>query len=186
MFFCRIADEESYGIKDFRPTLYSDGTIKHTYATTLVVPCSLNHVKTPYDEQVCDLKYRSWIFEKNEVDVKIAAFSVDTSRLRKHILWDVTKINGSRTESYDPSINGYSADINYKITLKRKPNHFERTILEPTIIIAIVGTFSNLLPVQSGEKISLVASTMYALTLYQTLLSEVTPRSAERMPLLST
>lgn len=175
---------KSYGIKDFRATVFYDGRIQQTFATTIAVPCNLNPVNTPFDEQSCVLRYGSWTFNKDEIDLQLISEFEDTSELQKQVLWQVTKIKAVRVETYDQPV-GWVAEINYSINLKRKPYYFLRKILEPTIIIAFVGTFAFLLPVQSGEKIMLVINTLHALTLYQTVLAENTPRSSKEMPKLS-
>ena len=74
-----------------------------------------------------------------------------------HGEWTLLSATGIRNEVYYsccPDV--YYPDVTFSISIKRRPLFYLFHLLFPCVMITIVGLFSFILPVESGEKVLLI------------------------------
>ena len=102
----------------------------------------------------------------------------------KNVEWDVPKISVERhVEFYGCCPEPYP-DIAFSIHLTRKPSYYITNIIVPSLIITVLVVLGFILPVSSGEKVSLEITVMLAISVFQLLAADKLPPSADSTPLI--
>ena len=100
----------------------------------------------------------------------------------KNVEWDVPKISVERhVEFYGCCPEPYP-DIAFSIHLTRKPSYYITNIIVPSLIITVLVVLGFILPVSSGEKVSLEITVMLAMSVFQLLVADHLPPSADSTP----
>lgn len=100
----------------------------------------------PFDTQTCRLHFGSWSFSSDELMFHPEGQSypqIDTSE------WDFLNFDVNHT------IQGYSGvnyqELNYYLTIRRKPHYFVITIIVPTYFIVTVSLVGLFVPHAVGD-----------------------------------
>ena len=72
----------------------------------------------------------------------------------------------------------------FTLTFRRKPYYYVLTIIVPTMVLAMLSAFTFLVPIDSGEKLSLGISILLAFSVLVLIVSEVTPQTSEGAPVI--
>ncbi|XP_052102779.1 neuronal acetylcholine receptor subunit alpha-10-like isoform X3 [Mytilus californianus] len=176
--------EELYGLEKFRANVSYDGAINYNFPTVIEIQCQVDVTNFPFDRQMCPLQFGSWIYTGNLLDMNIENDHADLSALKENVEWEISKVPAEKhitkySLNPDPFV-----DLTYNLYLKRKPRYYEANIILPSIIITLLATLGFLLPVDSGEKVSLEVTVMLSLTVFQLLVADRLPPSDEARPLL--
>ncbi len=75
-------------------------------------------------------------------------------------------------------------DLSMDITLKRLPRFYQTVIMFPSKVLYILSSAVFLLPVESGEKISLAVTILLAQVVTFQTLTDILPASSKHFPLL--
>ena len=102
----------------------------------------------------------------------------------KNVEWDVPKISVERhVEFYGCCAEPYP-DIAFSIHLTRKPSYYITNIIVPSLIITVLVVLGFILPVSSGEKVSLEITVILAISVFLLLVADKWPPSADSTPLI--
>jgi len=93
-----------------------------------VPPCHLNSMckttlKThPYEPQVCSLKFGSWTYDSNVLDIDFFGneTSVDMAEFQDLTEWKVLSTNGVKNNKVYPCCPEPYADLTFNLTLQRR------------------------------------------------------------------
>lgn len=77
-------------------------------------------------------------------------------------------------------------DVTFYLTLRRKPKFYQNSLFVPSALITVMAVLGYHLPVESGEKVSLQITVMLSLAVFQQLVSDKLPPSADSTPLIGT
>lgn len=181
---CSVS-EEFYGFLDYRAYVRKNGTISYNFPTTLELQCPLDITNFPYDRQICTLTFGSWSYDLRGINMFFMyQDSADLTYMQKHVEWTIVKVPAERRlinySNYDYSF----VDIAYFLYLQRKPGYYEANIILPSVVITLVGAFGFILPVDSGEKVSLEVTVLLSQTVFQLLVADKLPPSADANPWL--
>ena len=75
-------------------------------------------------------------------------------------------------------------EIYFRIALKRKPFYYVLNIIIPAAVLAILSTLTYILPIESGEKLSMGISLLLAFTMFMLILSDNAPQTSDNSPIL--
>lgn len=178
--------EEFYGLLDYRVTILNDGTVKYGFPTKLETFCQLDVSQFPFDSQICTLTLGSWVHNGFEIDVTSLVGKVDLSQTKENAEWSITKGEIVRHEVIYGCCPEPYPDVTVYVYMKRKPTAYVINIIIPSMLVTSIAILGFILPVDSGEKIGLQLTVMLTISVFQMLVAEKLPPSADVEPLIST
>ncbi|XP_076101735.1 neuronal acetylcholine receptor subunit alpha-10-like isoform X1 [Mytilus galloprovincialis] len=178
--------EEFFGLLDYRAIIHSDGTVRYTFPTKLETFCQLDVSRFPFDSQICTLTFGSWVHNGFEIDVTSLVSKVDLSQTKENAEWSITKGEIVRHEVIYGCCPEPYPDVTVYVYMKRKPTGYVINIIIPSMLVTSIAILGFILPVDSGEKIGLQLTVMLTISVFQMLVAEKLPPSADVEPLIST
>ncbi|XP_052098769.1 neuronal acetylcholine receptor subunit alpha-10-like [Mytilus californianus] len=173
---------EFFGLADFRPTIYYDGSVYYNFPTVIEALCPIDVANFPFDSQKCELIFGSWAYHGFSLDFSPRSSAVDLSSMKQNVEWEVPNLTVERHVVYYGCCPEPYPDVTFYFHLKRKPAFYVTNIIIPSIMITILVALGFILPVSSGEKVSLVITVMLAMSVFQLLVADKLPPSAEATP----
>ncbi|XP_070558946.1 neuronal acetylcholine receptor subunit non-alpha-2-like isoform X2 [Ptychodera flava] len=177
----------------------SDGLIKsdtnvvvaHTGHVLWTVPvflqnsCKFNIRYVPFDTQVCNLHFSSWSYERKQLE--FVNTSVHLDHYQEHGEWELLSAEIDAFESMISHNPFEMSGAMMTLALKRRPCFGLLFIVVPFILISCLSLFVFLIPVESGEKMSLGITNLLTLIMFYTGVSSRVSSTADgRFPLIST
>ncbi|VDI42726.1 Hypothetical predicted protein [Mytilus galloprovincialis] len=174
--------EEFYGFKDYRPRVMFDGTVYYNFPTLVESVCQVDALKFPYDTQICLLTFGSWVFSGSDLDIFSSKKFADVSSIKDHVEWVVESVPIVRHVVFYPEPY---PDVTFYVHIRRKPASYVTNIIIPSLLITLISALGFLLPVESGEKVGLQLTVMLAIFVFQVLVADQLPPSADSTPWIS-
>ncbi|XP_033627796.1 neuronal acetylcholine receptor subunit beta-3-like [Asterias rubens] len=171
---------ESY--KDIPVIVNSDGSVFWSTPAILKTACRINAGMFPFDTQVCQLKFSSWAYGDNQLNLTKSeeAELVEYSDVGVWELLKVVNLRGSK--SYEGSV--VYTELSYFIHLQRRPLFFLLQIVLPCVLLSLLNLMVFVLPPESGEKISLGMTNLLSLVLFQQQIGTFLPPASENTPII--
>lgn len=173
------------GIKDYRAHVFSDGTVNYNFPSVLQALCPIDVANFPFDTQICELIFGSWNHHGLDIDIYPNPNPGDVSNMKPNVEWIIPKVETKRHTIVYICCPAPYPDVTFYIHLQRKPAYYVTNILIPSIMITILTVLGYFLPVDSGEKVSLVITVMLAMSVFQLLVADKLPPSADATPWIS-
>ena len=111
-------------------------------------------------------------------------FTGDLDNFIENTEWSVTSIPIERHVLYYNCCPEPYPDVTFYVIMKRRPDFYLLTMLFPVILTSAVAALSFLLPVESGEKVSLEITVLLSLAVFLLLVSEALPPSSDDFPII--
>ncbi|KAF0312559.1 Acetylcholine receptor subunit beta-like 2 [Amphibalanus amphitrite] len=160
--------------------------------------CQIDVEYFPFDEQNCIMKFGSWTYDDNNLDLRHAAhtneseldsvvpYGVDLHDYYLSVEWDLMQVPAHRHKVYYNSCCKESRyiDISFNITMRRKTVFYTVNLIIPCVGISCLTILVFYLPSDSGEKVTLCISILLSLTVFFLLLAEIIPPTSLAVPLL--
>ncbi|KAK6054557.1 putative acetylcholine receptor subunit alpha-type unc-38 [Cooperia oncophora] len=191
-----------------KATLHYSGEVTWEPPAIFKSMCQIDVRWFPFDEQQCHLKFGSWTYSENLLNLEllennvryeeevneqgiadnitIADDGIDLSDYYPSVEWDImSRVARRRSKNY-PSCCPQSAyiDIMYYLELRRKPLFYTVNLVFPCVGISFLTILVFYLPSDSGEKVTLCISILVALTIFFLLLTEIIPATSITLPLI--
>ncbi|CDW56202.1 nicotinic acetylcholine receptor alpha subunit [Trichuris trichiura] len=194
-----------------KATLHHDGLVRWEPPAIYKSMCFINVEWFPFDEQTCHLKFGSWTYTEEHVDlqhmdpsvehvmelseadgswrnVSIIRNGIDLSDYYPSVEWDILSIPAKRhARAYNSCCSKFKKDfidITYYINLRRKPLFYTVNLIFPCFGISFLTILVFYLPSDSNEKISLCIAILVSLTVFVLLLTEIIPATSIVLPLI--
>ncbi|VDN58348.1 unnamed protein product [Dracunculus medinensis] len=192
-----------------KATLRYDGVVTWEPPAIFKSMCQIDVRWFPFDEQKCHLKFGSWTYsddlldlrlldgeeryelemnEHGEVDnVTVIDDGIDLSDYYPSVEWDIMSRVAKRHSKNYPSCcpkNEAYVDIVFYLELRRKPLFYTVNLVFPCVGISFLTILVFYLPSHSGEKVALCISILFALTIFFLLLIEIIPATSISLPLI--
>ena len=173
--------------------LHHDGTVVWKPPSIYKSACTIDVEYFPFDEQTCTMKFGTWTYDGNSIDLKhksqagdtpLIVNGMDLSEFYLSVEWDVMSVPAKRTEQYYSCCDTPYIDITFNITMRRKTLFYTVNLIIPCVIISGLSVVVFYLPPDSGEKISLSISIVLSLGVFFLLLAEIIPPTSLAIPLL--
>ena len=150
----------------------------------VVSTCFFDLKDFPYDQQVCELKFGSWSYHGEQLNLILDDDSIDISNYQENEGWHLIEHKSTlNTQVYSCCPEPYQ-DATFEIILRRKPGYYVYNIIFPTFATASLMIFSMLIPWDQGERISFAVTVMLSIIVFLLILSENLPKT-DTQPLLS-
>uniref|UniRef100_A0A915KC56 Uncharacterized protein n=1 Tax=Romanomermis culicivorax TaxID=13658 RepID=A0A915KC56_ROMCU len=171
--------------------------------------CQIDVEWFPFDDQVCSMKFGSWsydgqeldliheFFEEHEEDQPIYKYTngnitveclengIDLSRYYSSTEWDIIAVPSVKKHEKYPCCPNMYIDITYHLHLRRKPLFYAVNLIFPCMGMSFLTTAVFYLPSSSGEKVTLCISILVSLTVFFLLLVEIIPSTSLVVPLMA-
>ncbi|CAJ0609621.1 unnamed protein product [Cylicocyclus nassatus] len=182
--------------EDFDSTFKSNEVVYNTGEINWVPPgilrasCKMDITYFPFDEQICYLKFGSWTYNKNSLDLRIIvdgdeASAMDLSTYIPSGEWNL--ISAPAVHETFKSLccpEPYSTVTFYMVLRRRAIFHMFNIVL-PTFVVSLMTIIGFCLPAHDmSEKIGYQTTILLSICFFVTIVSEVTPSTSESVPLL--
>uniref|UniRef100_A0AC34F1T0 Nicotinic acetylcholine receptor alpha subunit n=1 Tax=Panagrolaimus sp. ES5 TaxID=591445 RepID=A0AC34F1T0_9BILA len=192
-----------------KATLHYSGQVTWEPPAIFKSLCQIDVQWFPFDEQICTLKYGSWTYSEDLINLElldgdekvveeinehgeaenftVVEDGIDLSDYYPSVEWDIMSRRARRRAKNYPSCcpgSGAYVDIMYYLVLRRKPLFYTVNLVFPCVGISFLTILVFYLPSDSGEKVSLCISILVALTLFFLLLMEIIPATSITLPLI--
>jgi len=116
----------------------------------LTSSCNIDTVWYPFDEQRCDLKFGSWVYNGWKLNLKMKDKSgMDISGFVTNQEWDLIGASGTRNEVYYECCPEPYMDITYTIHVRRRTIPYLRNIIIPSFLITLMSILTLIIPATS-------------------------------------
>ncbi|KAK7116431.1 neuronal acetylcholine receptor subunit alpha-10-like [Littorina saxatilis] len=189
IFIFNIAGES---IDGFVNVTGSKVAVQHTGHVRWMVPlivnsaCAVDVTYFPYDQQICEVKFGSWVYDLAQLDLRLTLERPDLEQYVMNSEYDLVNVSLIR-EVLDSSCcpgDGLHPMVNFKIHLSRKSLYYDYIVIAPTIMLCVLTLASFLLPCHKGEKIAIGLTVFLTLYVLQLRIADNVP-DTESTPILS-
>lgn len=184
----------------------------YNFPSVLESICAVDVEKFPYDEQTCKLLFGSWAYHGFDMDLQVRVVLIlnspcvapsslaifyqwfcvfqyknpqgDLSSAVTNVEWTYVSLKAERHVLYYGCCPEPYPDVTYYLRLKRKPQFYLINLIVPSMLITVMAALGYYLPVESGEKVSLQITVMLSLAVFQLLVADKLPPSADATPII--
>ena len=146
--------------------------------------CVFNLDLFPFDTQYCYLKFGSWVYSKEKLNLTQFNVSIDFDNYQQHDGWEIISNRTEYTEQRYACCSDLYPDLKFHFTLRRKAGFYNINIIVPTFATAFLMLISLFIPWDSGERISFAVTVMLSIIVFLLILSDNLPKT-DTIPLLS-
>ena len=146
--------------------------------------CSFDLTHFPYDRQNCYMKFGSWSYDGNQLNLSIYNEGFDISNYIKHEEWELSNYYVEKNIEYYNCCPEPYPDIKFHYVITRYSGYYDLNIVLPTFATASLILLTLLVPWSSGERISFATTVMLSIIVFLLILSDNLPKSDQK-PLLS-
>ena len=170
---------ESYG----KAAMHSHGRVKYAPNLILYIHCPIDVSLFPFDKQICTIQIITWhsptriqIFRELPPDY---SYPLPTGNSE----WDLVSVDTHFYNYSSPGKRDEYSQVNYTVIVKRKPLYYMINVVIPSALVSMLATFTFWLPPESGERIGVGLTTFLAFSVFQLMIADKTPESAD-IPIL--
>ncbi|KAH9502940.1 hypothetical protein Btru_072420 [Bulinus truncatus] len=148
--------------------------------------CAVNIGKYPFDTQVCDIRFLTWMHTNKTLTVEPEVDTINLDALLPNGEWDIT-----RTEAKDyryPSTYRAGTDhtgVTFVVHLRRKRFFYVLNTIIPVVMLSCLNVLVFILPSDCGERMALAVTVLLAFTVYLGIISDNIPKTSESLSLLA-
>ncbi|XP_061684649.1 neuronal acetylcholine receptor subunit beta-3a isoform X3 [Syngnathoides biaculeatus] len=159
-----------------------DGTITWTPPASYKSSCTMDVTFFPFDRQNCSMKFGSWTYDGNMVDLVLVDYYVDRKDFFDNGEWEILNATGMKGGRRD-GVYWYPF-VTYSFILKRLPLFYTLFLIIPCLGLSFLTVLVFYLPSDEGEKLSLSTSVLVSLTVFLLVIEEIIPSSSKVIPLI--
>ncbi|KAJ6217019.1 hypothetical protein RDWZM_008176 [Blomia tropicalis] len=193
--------------------IYWDGKVEWNPPAIYKSSCNIDITYFPFDYQECTMKFGSWTYDGNQVDLQhlsdvtytgngtdssgdsadddtgqekgsVIDIGIDLSEFYLNVEWDIMRVPARRNIIKYSCCPEVYLDITFNITLRRKTLFYTINLIIPCVGISCLSILVFYLPSDSGEKVTLSVSILLSLTFFFLVLIEIIPATSLVIPLL--
>lgn len=154
-----------------------DGTITWTPPASYKSSCTMDVTFFPFDRQNCSMKFGSWTYDGNMVDLVLVDHYVDRKDFFDNGEWEILNATGQRGSRRDEMY--WYPFLTYSFILKRLPLFYTLFLIIPCLGLSFLTVLVFYLPSDEGEKLSLSTSVLVSLTVFLLVIEEIIPSSSK-------
>lgn len=145
--------------------------------------CDINVEYFPFDVQSCHLKFASWTYDGNSVDLIKQYDEGDMTNYQVNGEFNLDEFTAVRNVQVYSCCPEPYPDITFILRLRRRPMFYVFNLILPCILINGIALLVFYVPPESGEKVTLGISTLLSMTVFLMLIRESLPPT-EKTPLI--
>ncbi|XP_015127141.1 neuronal acetylcholine receptor subunit alpha-7 [Diachasma alloeum] len=175
----------------FDGTYQTNVVVTHNGSCLYVPPgifkstCKIDITWFPFDDQHCDMKFGSWTYDGNQLDLILnSEEGGDLSDFITNGEWDLIGMPGKKnTIIYQCCPEPY-VDVTFTIHIRRRTLYYFFNLIVPCVLISSMALLGFTLPPDSGEKLTLGVTILLSLTVFLNLVAESMPTTSDAVPLI--
>ncbi|XP_030208405.1 neuronal acetylcholine receptor subunit non-alpha-3 [Gadus morhua] len=176
------ADGRFVGSLMTKAKVRSDGTITWKPPASYKSSCTMDVTFFPFDRQNCSMKFGSWTYDGNMVDLELVDDYVDRKDFFDNGEWQILNATGKKGSRRD-GVYWYPF-VTYNFIMKRLPLFYTLFLIIPCLGLSFLTVLVFYLPSDEGEKLSLSTSVLVSLTVFLLVIEEIIPSSSKVIPLI--
>ncbi|KAI0212508.1 Acetylcholine receptor subunit alpha-like 1 [Lamellibrachia satsuma] len=161
--------------------------------------CSIDVTYFPFDQQQCSMKFGSWTYNKDEVDITHAwqtddetssdefatlESGIDVDGFYPNVEWDLMAVPARKSLHHYAGSTELFPEWTFNVTLRRQFLFYTVNLIGPLVSHACVTLLVFYLPGDSRQKIALCINILLSLTVFFLMLAEIIPPTSLVVPLL--
>ncbi|CAF3356497.1 unnamed protein product [Rotaria sp. Silwood1] len=179
------ADDYTQGYYQSKAMVDSNGHVFWPPPAKFRSSCKIDVTFFPFDDQLCKLKFGSWIYDAAQVNLTKRRDNVDMTNYIRSGEWHILNIAIKRHDVTYPCCPGiYYPDVTIYVHIRRRILYYLFNIIFPCIWLSILSLLGFCLPPDSGEKITLGITVLLAFSVFMLLIAESMPATSEMVPLI--
>ncbi|KXJ13444.1 neuronal acetylcholine receptor subunit alpha-3 isoform X2 [Exaiptasia diaphana] len=164
--------------------LSSDGTNTWYAPTILRSRCAIDIKYFPFDDQKCKLQFGSWTYDGLRVDLVNMSAAVDLKAYMPSGEFEMIDAPVDRIIiKYSCCPEPYP-NIIFTLHIRRKVLFYFNNLIVPCFLITAFALLTFVLPPNTGERVTLVITTLLAMTVFMLMIAENTPTTSDVTPLI--
>ncbi|CAH0559910.1 unnamed protein product [Brassicogethes aeneus] len=167
--------------------VYENGEVLWVPPTQFTVLCQLNLRYWPFDTQECFLKFGSWTYNGDQIDLEIMQNQtvVEKSELMiQNSEWNMVQASLKKSVIYYSCCKEPYPDITITLNLERVSPSYRAIIVTPAFVIILLTLISFWLPPSAGEKIIINSCTAIIICIFLLYFSQKLPAMGTHTPLI--
>ncbi|XP_067122652.1 neuronal acetylcholine receptor subunit alpha-7 isoform X2 [Centruroides vittatus] len=181
------ADEKIDGTYPTNVVVRNNGSCTYIPPGIFKSTCKIDITWFPFDDQMCQMKFGSWTYDGNQIDLRLA--SEDGGDLSTYIIngeWDLIGLPGIRNVIYYACCPEPYVDITFTIHIRRRTLYYGFNLIIPCVLISSMTLLGFTLPPDSGEKLTLGVTILLSLTVFMLQLAEAMPPTSDAVSIIGT
>ncbi|XP_030767239.1 acetylcholine receptor subunit alpha-type acr-16-like isoform X2 [Sitophilus oryzae] len=168
--------------------VYSNGNVLWVPPAQFAVLCNLNLKYWPFDWQHCTLKFGSWTYSGDQIDLEIfnnsSGGGVELDMLIENSEWKIRSASIVKNVTYYACCKEPYPDVSVDIILDRISPSYKAVIVTPVVVIVFLILLTFWLPPNAGEKIILNGCTAIVVCLFMLYFTQKMPAMGTHTPLI--
>ncbi|KRZ66892.1 Cullin-3 [Trichinella papuae] len=172
--------------------VYSDGKINWIPPAIVRSSCKMDVTWFPFDDQTCCLKFGSWTYNDRKLVLEQGGNGWDMSEYIENGEW-LLVVSQFTTADYPVrrTVKLYEccpdepySDVKYCLHIRRRTLYYGFNLIIPSLLISLMTLLGFILPVESGEKLTLEITILLSVCVFLTMVSQMTPSTSEAVSLI--
>ncbi|XP_074609983.1 neuronal acetylcholine receptor subunit alpha-3-like isoform X3 [Acropora palmata] len=167
-----------------RVILSSNGDNTWYAPTILRSRCAIDITYFPFDDQKCDLHFGSWTYDGLRVNLVNVSKGVDLKSYMPSGEFEMVEAPVERKViRYSCCPEAYP-NLFFTLHIRRKVLFYFNNLIVPCFLITAFALLTFVLPPNTGERVTLVITTLLAMTVFMLMIAENTPTTSDVTPLI--
>ena len=165
----------------YKVKVASDGTVHWLPGGRMDTSCSMVTQTFPFDKQTCRIQLGTCT--SNMHDIRFNAATTDTSFYNINGEWDLTNTTAFTSISGGTIDGNHFSGAKFQITLRRRSLYYVLNLIVPCMLLSLLSGLAFLVPVDAGEKISLIITLLLSFTVFLMVIADRIPKTSVSTPL---
>ncbi|XP_046844749.1 neuronal acetylcholine receptor subunit alpha-7-like [Xenia sp. Carnegie-2017] len=147
--------------------------------------CPVNIEYFPFDEQQCTLRFGAWTYDSFYIDFFIRDDKTDLYRYEPSGEFDLVSFKADREILKFECCKEPYVNLVFNIHFRRKRLFYFNNLIVPCILITFASLLTFILPPNTGERVTLVITTLLSQTVFMLMVAENTPTNSDVTPMIA-
>ncbi|XP_022792184.1 neuronal acetylcholine receptor subunit alpha-7-like [Stylophora pistillata] len=162
-----------------------DGNVSRLNPVIITSSCEIDITFFPLDDQTCELRFGSWSYSSEFLDVYPRRDGADLSSYVENGEWILLGVKSERRLLTYDCCDGEFPDVTYHVQIRRRTLFYMMNFILPCVLIAVLTLLVFLLPPESGERMSFGVTVLLSFTILLLMLMAKLPSTSKVTPLIA-
>ena len=162
----------------------SNGHIFWSPPTRLRSSCKVDITYFPFDSQRCEMKFGSWTYPKDQVDLINSEAHGELMHYTTNGEWMLKDVVIKRKEIQYAIGDEVYPDVRVTLIIQRRVLYYILNIIFPCFWLNVLSVLTFCLPPDAGEKITLSITVLLSYSVFMLLVADNMPPTSEFVPLI--
>ena len=178
--FNTISKLDQFENQKIKLIVRNDGQITWYPGGLFQTSCSIDISHYPLDTQTCSIDIIPWSSDQSTLNGTFNDPAFEISNIDSHPEWTLIR---TETEYHLRPSNFWV--MRFKFILKRKVMFFVMNMMSPIVLLSLLNCLVFLLPVDSGEKMTVSVTVFLSFAVFMSLINDSLPQNSDSLCLFS-